>query len=143
MRRLIMTALLTLAVMPASAAPTLQPGLYDISMQFVMKGLPIQLPVTRFQQCVTAQDVANGMAYASSENKDCTIRNLNQSGDKVVYEFNCASQQGGPRMIGRANGISHATGYDVMMEGRFDPAIEGMREFSQKLNARRLGDCSK
>ena len=142
MRRMIMIALLSAPYAPpAFAAPPLQPGLYDISMQFVLKGMPIQLPVTRFQQCVTAQDVANGMAYASSENKDCTIRNLNQSGDQVVYEFNCASQQGGPRMIGRARGTSHATGYDVMMEGRFDPAIEGMREFSQKLNARRLGDC--
>lgn len=143
MRRLIMTALLTLPTLPALAAPTLQPGLYDISMQFVLKDMPIQMPVATFQQCITAQDVANGMAYASNESKDCTIRNLNQSGDKVSYEFNCAAQQGGPRMIGRASGISHATGYDVMTEGRFDPAIQGMSEFSQKLNARRLGDCSK
>lgn len=143
MRHLIIAVLLTLLPLPAVAAPTLQPGLYDVSMQFVMPGLPIQLPVTTFQQCITAQDVANGLAYASSENKDCQIRNLNQSGDKVVYEFNCASQQGGPRMIGRASGTSHATGYDVLMEGRFDPAIAGMSEFNQKLNARRLGDCSK
>ena len=30
-----------------------------------------------------------------------------------------------------------------MMEGRFDPAIEGMSEFSQKFDATRLGNCSK
>ncbi|MBT9569430.1 MAG: DUF3617 family protein [Thiobacillus sp.] len=143
MQRLLIAALLTLPALPAYAAPTLQPGLYDISMQFVMKGMPIQLPVTTFQQCVTAQDVANGMAYASSENKDCKIKNLNQSGDQVVYEFNCAAQQGGPRMIGRASGTSHATGYDVVMEGRFDPAIQGMSEFTQKLQATRRGDCTK
>ncbi len=143
MRRLIIAALLALPSLPGVAAPTLQPGLYSVSMQFVMKGMPIQMPTTTFQQCVTAQDVANGMAYASSENKDCKIKNLNQSGNKVAYEFNCASQQGGPRMIGRASGTSHATGYDVVMDGRFDPAIEGMSEFSQKLKATRLGDCSK
>ena len=143
MRHLLIAALLAVSALPATAAPTLQPGLYDISMRFVMKGMPIALPVTTFQQCVTAQDIADGMAYASSENKDCKIKNLNQSGDQVVYEFNCASQQGGPRMIGRASGTSHATGYDVVMEGRFDPAIQGMSEFTQKLQATRRGDCSK
>lgn len=121
----------------------MQPGLYDVSMQFVMKGLPIQMPVTTFQQCITAQDVANGMAYASSENKDCKISNLTQNGNKLSYAFDCASQQGGPRMIGRATGTSRANGYDVTMDGRFDPAIEGMSAFTQKLTATRRGDCTK
>ncbi|NDP48447.1 MAG: DUF3617 family protein [Sulfuriferula multivorans] len=144
MHRTLIAALLMLCLPTANAAaPTMQPGLYDISMQFVLKGMPIQMPVTTFQQCITAQDVVNGMAYASSENKDCKISNLNQSGNKVSYDFNCAAQQGGPRMVGRASGISHATGYNVMMEGRFNPAVEGMSEFSQKLNATRLGNCSK
>ena len=140
----LIAALLMLGVTTASAAtPNMQPGLYDISMQFVLNGMPIQMPITTFQQCITAQDVTNGMAYASSENKDCTISNLNQIDNKVSYDFNCAAQPGGPRMIGRASGISHASGYTVMMKGRFNPAVEGMSEFSQKLNARRLGNCSK
>ena len=144
MYRTLIAALLMFGLATASAAaPTMQPGLYDISMQFVLKGMPIQMPVTTVQQCITAQDVANGMAYASSENKDCKISNLNQSGNKVSYDFNCAAQQGGPRMVGRASGSSHAAGYNVMMEGRFNPAVEGMSEFSQKLNAKRLGNCSK
>lgn len=143
MRRLALTALLLCTPLAAHAGAIMRPGLYDISMQFVMKGMPIQMPVTTFQQCITAQDVANGMAYASSENKDCKISNLMQSGNKVSYEFNCASQQGGPRMIGRATGTSHDTGYDVTTEGRFDPAIEGMSAFTQKLKATRRGDCSK
>ena len=141
MRHLLITVLLGLTALPAAAAPTMQPGLYSISMQFVMKGMPIQMPVTTFQQCITAQDVSNGMAYASSENKDCKISNLRQNGDQVSYDFNCAGQPGGPRMMGRASGRSHATGYDVMMSGRFVPAMEGMSEFSQKMSARRLGHC--
>ena len=141
MRHLLIATLLTFAALPTHAATTMQPGLYEISMQFVMKGMPVQMPVSSFQQCITAQDVFDGKAYSSSENKDCKISKLRQSGSQVSYDFNCASQQGGPRMVGHASGNSHATGYDIMMDGRFVPAMEGMSEFSQKLNARRLGAC--
>lgn len=79
MRRLALATLLLCLPLAAQAGAVMRPGLYDISMQFVMKGMPIQMPVTTFQQCITAQDVANGMAYASSENKDCKISNLTQS----------------------------------------------------------------
>ena len=141
MHRLTAIISLVLTALPAAAAPTMQPGLYSISMQFVLKGMPVQMPVTTFQQCFTAQDIFNGKAYASNENKDCKISNLRQNGDQVNYDFNCAGQPGGPRMMGRASGSSHATGYDVMMSGRFVPAMEGMSEFSQKMSAKRLGPC--
>jgi len=140
MRPLLTAALLTLTALPAAAAPTLQPGLYDISVQIVMKGMPIQMPVMTFRQCLTAQDVADGKAYAANENKDCTISKLSERGNQVSYDFNCA-MEGGQRMVGRASGTTHATGYDVMMNGRVVPAMEGMGEFSQKLSAKRLGAC--
>ena len=142
MRRLLIAALSTFVITPVMAASTMQPGLYEISMQFVLRGMPVQMPVTTFQQCITVQDVLDGKAYSSSENKDCKISKLRQSGNQVSYDFNCAAQQGGPRMVGHASGSSHATGYDVMMNGRFVPAMEGMSEFSQKLSARRLGPCN-
>lgn len=46
-------------------------------------------------------------------------------------------------MVGRASGSSHATGYDILMDGRYVPAMEGMREFTQTIRARRIGDCLK
>jgi len=140
MRLLLTAALFTLSALPAAAAPTLQPGLYDISVQIVMKGMPMQMPVMTLRQCLTAQDVADGKAYASNKNKDCKISKLSQSGNQVSYDFNCA-MEGSQRMAGRASGTTHATGYDVLMSGRFVPAMEGMGEFSQKIHAKRLGDC--
>jgi len=141
MRSFLTAALLILTALPAAAAPpTLQPGLYDISVQIVMKGMPMQMPAMTFRQCLTAQDVADGKAYAANENKDCTIGKLIQSGNQVGYDFNCA-MEGSQRMMGRASGTTHANGYDVLMSGRFVPAMEGMGEFSQKLSAKRLGAC--
>ncbi|MDZ7595082.1 MAG: DUF3617 family protein [Thiobacillus sp.] len=140
MRPLLTAALLILTALPAAAAPTLQPGLYDVSVQVVMTGMPIQMPVMTFRRCLTAQDVADGKAYAANENKDCMISKLSESGNQVSYDFNCALQ-GGQRMAGRASGTTHANGYDVLMSGRFVPPMQGMGEFSQKLSAKRLGAC--
>lgn len=140
MRPFLTAALLILAALPAAAAPTPQPGLYDISVQIVMKGMPMQMPVMKLQQCLTDQDIADGKAYASNKNKDCKISKLIQSGNQVSYDFNCA-MEGSQRMMGHASGTTHATGYDVMMSGRFVPAMEGMGEFSQKLSAKRLSAC--
>ncbi|HQS80933.1 MAG TPA: DUF3617 family protein [Thiobacillus sp.] len=138
MRPLLTAALLVLTALPAAAAPTLQPGLYDISAQVVMKGM--QMPVMTFRQCLTDQDIADGKAYAATENKDCMISKLSESGNQVSYDFNCALR-GSQRMAGRASGTTHANGYDVLMSGRFVPPMQGMGEFSQKLSAKRLGAC--
>ena len=141
MRRLLTATLLSLTILPAVAAPTMQPGLYEISMQMVMKGMPMQMPVSSFRHCITPQDIVDGKAYASSENsQDCKISNLRQSGNAVSYDFACV-MQGSGSMVGRSSGTHHATGYDILMNGRFVPTMEGMSEFSQKMSAKRLGAC--
>jgi hypothetical protein len=142
MRIVLTAALLSLTALPAAAAPPMQPGLYDISVQMVMKGMPMQMPVMTFRHCITPEDVANGNAYASSRNsKDCKISNLRQSGSTVSYDFACVMEGGRGHMLGHSTGTSHATGYDILMSGRFVPAMEGMSEFSQKMSAKRLGAC--
>jgi hypothetical protein len=143
MRRLLTATLFGLTALPAAAsAPIMQPGLYDISMQMVMKGMPMQMPVMTIRHCITPQDIASGNAYASSKNsKDCKISNLRQSGNTVSYDFSCVMEGGQGMMVGHSSGTSSATGYDILMNGRFVPAMEGMSEFSQKMSAKRVGDC--
>ena len=143
MRTLLTVALLGLTALPAAAAaPVMQPGLYDISVQMVMKGMPMQMPVMTFRHCITAQDIIDGNAYASSKNsQDCKISNLKQSGSTVSYDFACPMEGGGGLMVGHSSGTTHATGYDMLMSGRFVPAMEGMSEFNQKMSAKRLGAC--
>jgi hypothetical protein len=142
MRHVLTAALFSLVTLPAlAAAPAMQPGLYEVSVQMVLKGMPMQLPVSSFRHCITPQDIVNGNAYASSEtSKDCQISNLRQNGAAVSYDFACV-MPGGGSMVGHSSGTSHATGYDVSMSGRFVPATQGMSEFGQKMRARRLGAC--
>lgn len=134
---------LVLAALPAVAtAAALQPGLYEISLQLLMRGTPLQLPVRVVQQCVTPREIVNGSAYAASETgAPCTVSRLQRYGDKVNYHFTCPTAGGG-RMIGRASGSSHAAGWDVLMDGRYVPSLAGMSEFTQRAQARRIGDCT-
>lgn len=134
---------LVLAALPAVAtAAALQPGLYEVSLQLVMRGTPLQLPVRVVQQCATPREIVNGSAYAASEaGLPCAVSRLQQVGDTVNYHFSCPTAGGG-RMVGRASGSSHAAGWDVLMGGRYVPSLEGMREFTQRAWARRIGDCT-
>lgn len=143
MHPLFRLALLVLTALPAVASATaLQPGLYEVSLQLMLRGTPLQLPMRVVQQCVAPREVVNGSAYAASETGlPCAVSRLQQYGDKVNYHFTCPTSGGG-RMIGRASGNSHATGWDVQMGGRYVPSLEGMREFTQHARARRIGDCT-
>lgn len=134
---------LVLAALPAIAsAAALQPGLYEVSLQLMMRGTPLQLPVRVVQQCVTPREIVNGSAYAASETGlPCAVSRLQQYGDKVNYHFTCPTAGGG-RMVGRASGSSHAAGWDVLMGGRYIPSLEGMSEFTQHARAQRIGDCT-
>lgn len=57
----------------------------------------------------------------------------------VRYEFVCDTA-GSARMVGTAQGARHAGGYAMRMTGRFVPATDGMRDFTQMLRAQRVGD---
>lgn len=142
MRALLTAGLIFLFSFPAvAAAPMMQAGLYEVSLQLVLKNMPVQMPVSSFRHCITAQDIIDGNAYASSEKtQDCKISNLRQSIHAVSYDFAC-SLPGKGRMLGRASGTQHAAGYDIMMNGRFDPPMAGMSEFGQTMHAKRLGAC--
>lgn len=142
MRHLLTTALLGLTAVPTAATATMQPGLYDISMQIVIRNMALQLPVVTFRQCLTAKDITEGKAFATSNDiQDCRISNLRHSGNAVRYNFNC-SIEGGRTVIGQAAGTSHAAGYDTLMSGRFVPAIDGLSEINQKMRATRVGLCN-
>lgn len=103
--------------------------------------MPMKIPASSFRHCIASRDIADGNAYArSKDNKDCKISNLKQRGNAVSYDFACVMQDHGS-MVGHTSGTGHATGYDLQMRGRFVAAMEGMSEFSQKMRAKRLGDC--
>ncbi len=55
MRILLSAALLAPTIQPAAAAPpSLQPGLYEISVQMEMKGMPMKMPASSFRHCITS-----------------------------------------------------------------------------------------
>lgn len=140
MRRTTTIWLATLFVAGTAAAADPTPGLYEVRMQMSLTGMPMQMPAMTMRHCLTAEDLKNGKAYAP-ENSQCSISDFRQTGARVSYRFKCAAE--GRNMVGEASGSSTANGYEMTMNGKFQPAMEGVSAFSQTLKARRVGACGK
>ena len=138
MRRIVCAAALAMSSAGVAMASEPTPGLYEVEMRMSLTGMPMQMPPMQFRNCLKAEDVRSGKAYAL-EDSQCKLTDLQQRGGKVSYRFRCAAE--GRTMVGEATGSSHANGYEMTMKGAFQPAMEGISAFSQTLKARRIGNC--
>ena len=138
MQRMLFVTAATLGLLAPAMAAEPAPGLYDVEMRMSLTGMPMQMPPMQFRNCLKAEDVKSGKAYAP-EDGQCKLSDFQQRGAKVSYRFRCVAD--GRVMVGAASGSSHASGYEMTMKGTFQPAMEGISAFSQTLKARRVGNC--
>jgi hypothetical protein len=64
----------------------LKDGLWEISTQVEMKGMPQQMPPTVARQCMSKNDPA---PKSQDKSYDCKTKNSKISGDTVMYEVEC------------------------------------------------------
>jgi hypothetical protein len=119
------------------AAPALQEGMWETTMETSMEGLPFAIPptVVKSKQCLTKKD----MIPRDENQKDCTVTKQKISGNKASWEFVC--NQDGSKMTGRGEvsytgTTSSGTSTTTMdSEGRQMTAIT-------KFKGKRLGPCT-
>ena len=141
MRQFAALAALAALVSPAASAADPQPGLYEVSMQMLVRGAPMPMPAMSFRQCLTAGDIADGRAWRPSEKPDaCKISNLGNANSRVSFNFTCSDN--GVVMHGTASGSSDTSGYSMLLTGKIEPAINGLNEFRQTMKGKRIGDCA-
>jgi len=121
-------------------APDVQPGMWEYQMEMKIPGMP-NMPPQTYKRCLTPQDVAQNKQFAdnSGGKNPCTITNMKNAGGKVSYDFTCKSERG--TMTGNASGKSTPTAIEMESRMKMNPPMEGMSEMSQKMRAKRLGDC--
>jgi len=88
MRKTIFAALM-LAALAVAADGGMKPGRYEYSMKMEVPGMPVAMPGTTFQHCVTAADMDKGQQCNSQQNRDCQLKNLKQSGGKATFDLAC------------------------------------------------------
>ena len=137
--RRIALALPVVAIAAAALAQIdMRPGLWEITVQMEMPGMPGPMPPQTMTQCWTPEDVKNPGRLAGKPpagDMKCEIADQKKEGTTVTWKMKCT----GSRPM-TAEGRMTVTGDSY--EGVVTYDMGGQR-MTVKQKAKRLGDCKK
>jgi hypothetical protein len=118
-------------------------GLWEIKTEMQMEGMPMNMPPTTSQQCITPAD-ANDPSKATPQGRggrgrgaqDCKVSDYKTDGNKVTWTMKC---EGAQPMTGNGEIVYGADAYTGTM--KMDMAGRGT--MTMKYTGKRLGDCTK
>jgi len=127
-------AILFALVLPATSfsADTMRDGYWELISTMDMPGMPMQMPPTTIKHCYTKEDVKDPKKTVTTD-KNCTVTDLKQSGNKVTWKMKCTGKNAGD-FSGET--IYKGDAYDSTMK------MESQgRTMNMKVKAKRLGNC--
>ena len=133
MKKIIITILSTL-VLPATifAADTIREGQWEMITTMDIPGMPVKMPSTKIEHCFTKEDVKDQKKTISTD-KNCTVTDLKQSGNKVTWKMKCTGKNPGD-FSGET--VFKGDSYDSTMKMETQGQTMNM-----KVKAKRLGNC--
>lgn len=130
----IVTAILLALVLPAAtfAADTMHDGYWELTTTMEMAGMPMQMPPSTMQHCYTKEEVKDPKKTITTD-KDCTITEFKQSGNKITWKMKCTGDKAGD-FSGET--VYKGDAYDSTMKMQTQGHTMNM-----KVKARRIGTC--
>lgn len=113
------------------ADPNMNPGKWEINTRTEMAGMPAQSMT--HTQCITGKDL---VPMDENANRECTVSDVQTSGDTVSWKIECGGQGGGMAGTGTItyNGDS--------MSGNMTMTISGTdMTVKNTISGKRIGDC--
>jgi hypothetical protein len=126
--------LLSTLLLPAAgfAADTMRDGYWELVSTMEMPGMPMKMAPTKMKHCYTKEDVKDPKKSVSTD-KNCTVTDLKQSGNRVTWKMKCTGKNAG-EFSGET--IFKGDAYDSTMKMQAQGQTMNM-----KIKARRLGNC--
>jgi hypothetical protein len=122
----------------ACAFAELKEGLWEITTQVEMKGMPQSLPPTTMRQCITKNDA---VPKNKDKNYDCKTISQKVSGNTVSYTVECKGKEG----VMQTSGTT--TYADTFMNGSSTTSfkMKGQPEMTManKMKGKYVGTCPK
>lgn len=116
----------------------LKEGLWEITTQVEIKGMPQTMPPTTFRQCITKSDP---VPQNKDRNYDCKIISQKVSGDTVSYTVECKGKEGTTHVSGSTtytdNSMNGSSTTVVKMKGQ--PEMQMV----SKIKGKHIGACPK
>lgn len=130
----IIFVILSALVLPATviAGDAMRDGYWELTTTMEMPGMPMQMAPTSMKHCYTKEDVKDQKKTITTD-KNCTVTDMKQSGNKVVWKMKCTGQNAG---VFSGETVYKADAYDSNMKMQ----TQGMT-MKMKVKARRLGNC--
>ena len=133
MKKIFIAVLSTLALSSTCfAANNMRDGYWELITTMDMPGMPMKIPPTKVNHCYSKEDVKD-QKKTISRDKNCTVTDLKQSGNKVTWKMKCTGKNAGD-----------FSGETVYTGDAFDSTMNMQthgRTMNMKVKAKRVGDC--
>lgn len=113
------------------AATNMKPGLWKMSAQMEMPGMPMKMPTVTYNKCLTKKDL---VPKRKSTNNDCQMLNNKVNGDTVTWKMKCNNPGGASTMDGKV------TYSGKSMKGIVN-VNQGGRQMLQRISGQHVGPC--
>ena len=115
----------------ADSSPAMQEGLWEITTELEMEGMPMKMPPTTFTQCLKK---GQAVPMDQKPGQQCKIKDVTTEGSTTRWSVECSGSGG--QMTGK--GTASYSGDN--MEGSMHMQTQGMTMTSH-YKGRRLGAC--
>ena len=129
-----LTAILFALALPVTgfAADTMRDGYWELTTTMDMPGMPVKMAPTKVKHCYTKEDVKDQKKTISTD-KNCTVTDLKQSGNRVSWKMKCTGENAG---VFSGETVFKGDTYDSTMKMQTQGQTMNM-----KVKAKRLGNC--
>ena len=128
---ILLLLLFFVSVAYGESTPDIQEGQWQITMEMEIPTMPMKMPPTTYNQCITKKDV---IPQGTNQNGACKQNDVTIKGNTVTWVVICDSTGG--QMTGKGSITYHKN----KMEGTMTTEGQGVKMISH-FKGHRLGDC--
>ncbi len=132
----VLIAVLLFSASAVLAAPDIVPGMWEITTQMNMPGMPMAMPKNTMKRCLDSKDVVPAMP---DEQQDCTVKDIKVKGNTVTWTIHCKTQGMVSTSKGSVtySGMSFSGTATITMTGEM-----GTQNMTQTMEGKRVGECT-
>ncbi len=132
---IIFISMMTIFTGNAFAEPNINPGLWEITTETEMVGMPgMKVPPQTHTQCLSKEDLVPQSKEAS---KECQITDIHQSDNTISWKIICSGKNGSMEGTGKITYLGDS------LEGFMDMVIKGANmKIKNKMKGHRIGECT-
>lgn len=124
----------------AMAEPNpLKPGLWEMTVQMEMPGMPQGMPPQVFKHCLTEKDV---VPHKARPGEDCKMTSYKLKGTSITWSMRCTHKDGGEADI-EGNGTYTNDSFQGTVQSKMKGGKGDGMAMTMKMNSKRLGPCDK